>query len=223
MIVLLPMNLCINGGIASIVVVRPISINFSELIDIPSQHGSLCGVTKLRNKIYALSQTRGYHNLKNLIRVFEDRNPFRLLDKIEVTEFGSLFDIGSSEKENCLYVADRGERCVWKITTEADDQYNIVKWLNIDYWLDHACTLSVSSLGNLLVVGKFLFHLNIYGSDAEYRSIQLPRDTRYPIHAVETLTGSFIILHELKETEEEGVIGQRTRVRGIKYVVSELS
>ena len=121
---------------AFISVMCPISINFSKLIGIPRKEELLLGVTKLRNKIYVLSQN-------NTIRVFEDWNPFPLLKNIQVRETDlkrNMSDIGSNDKENCLYVTDSGEQCVWKITEEIF-QHNIVKWLTIiDYGLHH-CTI----------------------------------------------------------------------------------
>src|SRR6218665_1070159 len=135
-----------------------------------------------------------------------------------------MSDIGSNDKENCLYVTDSGEQCVWKITEEIF-QHNIVKWLTIiDYGLHH-CTLYVSSLGNLLIAGIYLSHLNIYGSDAEHQSIQLPTGIKYLNHAVETSIGNFIILHTWIKTEEEGVIAEGWGIRGTErmYVLSELT
>src|SRR6218665_173647 len=204
---------------AFILVVCPISINFSDLIDIPRQNESLCGVTKLRNKIYVLSEDST--GLNNLIRVYEDRNPFRLLENIEINQLSSVFDIGSNEKDNCLYVAD-GRTHVWKITKGRNGQHKIIKWMTTDYMLYH-CTLSVSSLGKLLVVCNFFSHMNIYGSDAESRSIQLPRGIKYPVHAVETSIGYFIILHEWMINEEDGQSGEGAREIETKWVVSKLT
>src|SRR5688572_8531879 len=152
------------------------------------------GLTKLRNEIYILCESSVF--------VFEVRTPFRLRRKIEIEEIKYPYDIGSSEKENCLYVSDHGENCIWKITREGDDHYNIIKWLTTDY---DPLPLSVSSNGQLLVVTETSSILRIYGSDAELlHSIQLPRDIIEPVHAVETSTGNVIILHEwMKEKEEE--------------------
>jgi len=169
--------------------VCPIFIIFSELIHIQGHLESIRGVTKLRNKIYVLKKHR-YALLNTVILVFEDRTPFRHLKNIKIKRVKSVFDIGSNEKENCFYVADGHERCVWKITKGADDKYNMIKWVTTDYVLRQntlsGCAISVSSVGNSLVVCKFLTNLKIYRSDAEHRSIKLPRSTKYPVHAVET-------------------------------------
>jgi len=177
----------------------PISINFTQRIKIPGNENEwgfsgndVRGVTKLQNEIYVLFLSYPTSN-PNVIFVFEDRNPFRLQKKIKITEIKYLWDMVSSEKENCLYVTDYDKKCIWKITRETDDQHKISKWLTTDYdpW-----TLSVFSDDQLLVVDALSSILMIYGSDAELiRSIQLPGYIIDPCHAVETSNGNLFILH----------------------------
>src|SRR5688572_13872092 len=95
----------------SFLVVCPISVNFTQKI----YAGREWRVTKLRNEIYLLCLPSS--SLSEIL-VFEDRNSFRLKKKMKITEIISPSDIGSSEKENCLYVSDYYENCVWKITRE---------------------------------------------------------------------------------------------------------
>src|SRR6218665_1730490 len=180
-----------------ILVVRGITINFTQKIDLQLRRDA-CGITKLRNEIYVL------FIIDNLIRVYEDRYPFRLKKDMEIAEIIFPTYIVSSDKENCLYVNDYEEDCVWKITRETDDQHKIIKWLTIDYtpW-----ALSVPRDGELLMINRSSHSLMIYGSDAELiRSIPLTRDIKYPYHAVETSIGNFIIIHRHLEVqgEEEG-------------------
>src|SRR6218665_1702767 len=92
-----------------ILVVRGITINFTQKIDLQLSKGAR-GITKLRNEIYVLSITH------NLISVYEDRYPFRLKKNMKIEETKFPICIVSSEKENCLYVSDYDEQCVWKIT-----------------------------------------------------------------------------------------------------------
>ena len=158
-------------------------------------HEDARGVTKLRKEIYILCP------LDHLIRVYEDREPFRLQKDMEIEETKFPRDIGSSEQENCLYVSDNDERCVWKITRETDDQHKIIKWLTTDYkpW-----TLSVSREGELLMINRSSHSLMIYGPDAELiRSIPITRDIKYPYHAVETTIGNFIIIDKHFDRDEE--------------------
>src|SRR6218665_2576260 len=140
-----------------ILVVRGITINFTQRIDMQLSRRAR-GITKLRNEIYVLCP------LDRLIRLYEDRYPFRLKKDMEIEETKFPFHIVSSEKENCLYVSDIREKCVWKITRETDDQHKIIKWLTTDYkpW-----TLSVSSDNELLMINDSSHSLMIYGSDAE--------------------------------------------------------
>src|SRR6218665_3312652 len=109
-----------------ILVVRGITINFTQKIDLQLSRGAR-GMTKLRNEIYVLCHR------DNLIRVYEDRYPFRLKKNMEIEETKFPFNIVSSEKENCLYVSDFDRNSVWKITRQTDDQHKIIKWLTTDY------------------------------------------------------------------------------------------
>src|SRR6218665_1672578 len=137
-----------------ILVVRGITINFTQKIDLQLSRGE-CGITKLRNEIYVLCHR--YH----LIRVYEDRYPFRLKKDMEIEEIKFPLYIVSSEKENCLYVSGYKGNCVWKITRETDDQHKIIKWETADC---NQLTLSVPRDGELLVMNRSSHSLMIYGS-----------------------------------------------------------
>ena len=200
-----------------ILVVCPISINFTQRIEI-GRNEDVRGVTKLRNEIYVLCASSP--SSSDVIRVFEDRIPFLLQKTIEVKEIKYPRGIGSTDKGNCLYVCDSEEKCVWKMTRETDDQHKIIKWLTTDY---EPYTLSVSSDGQLLVVNLSSI-LMIYGSDAELiRSIQLPRDIENPFHAVETSIGNFIIIHEWVEEEkrESGSSGREETMWGVSELTRD--
>src|SRR6218665_156688 len=89
-----------------ILVVRGITINFTQKIDLQLSRRAR-GITKLRNEIYVLCICHRYH----LIRVYEDRYPFRLKKEMEIEETKLPLCIVSSEKENCLYVSEHREKC----------------------------------------------------------------------------------------------------------------
>lgn len=173
-------------------------------------------MTKLRDEIYVLCRS-----FPQVIRVFRDRRPFLLLKKLQMKEIKSFVDIGSSEKENCIYVSDYSDRCIWKITREADDQYKVIKWLTTDY---EPFTLSVLNDGRLLVRSKSP-EFWIYESDATLRSVQFLKDLTKPRCAVVTSIGNFIVLHQWKDREEvEQYSGTSlTKKWKKKWVVSELS
>ena len=166
-------------------------------------------MTKLRNKIYVLYRSVSYGNV---IRIIEDRNPYRLhKKKIEIEQINDPWDIISSEKENCLYVSAFKGSCIWKIrhAREANEEHTIIKWLSTDNY--RPTNLSMANDGRLLVVGYASSIVRIYGSNAELiQTIHLPRDIEKTIHAVETPSGNCIILYcwlEKRETENTTRIG----------------
>ena len=177
-------------------------------------------MTKLQDKIYILCLPS---SSSNVICVFEDRNPFSLRQIFKLAETISPVDIASSEKDNCLYVSDDGENCVWKITRETGDQRKIIKWLTTDY---QPRTMSMTSDGKLLMVNSSLSILMIYGSDAKLtQAIQLPREIEDPIHAVETSIGNFIIIHHKWKCKaaDNGECGSNGRKKEIEWGISEVT
>jgi len=210
-----------------------ISINFTQRIE-RRRANTLGGVTKLRNEIYVLCESNSSSALNVcVIRVFQDRTPFHLQKEIEIKGIQIAGDIGSSEKENCLYISDLRDYCVWKITRETGNHHKSICWLTTDY---EPRTLSVSSDGQLLMFNDSSHSLMIYGPDAELiRSVSLAVDITYPHHAVETSIGNFILIHA--EEKEEMVMeewkprewakrrgGQNWRLRKVGLlVVSELT
>ena len=179
---------------------------------------SVFGVTKLRHEIYILCLCC---SSSHVIRVFEDQNPFSFRKKFNITEIKEPGDIESSESENCLYVSDSGEKCVWRITRWTDNQYNITKWLTTDY---KPSALAMSSHGQLLMVNNSSSSLMIYGSDTELiRSIQLSKIIRRTIHLVETSIGNYIILHYCWDNEEDEESWSSGRAGLIKWSISEFT
>src|SRR6218665_1387976 len=126
----------------------------------------------------------------------------------------------SSEKENCLYIFEGWNQCIWKIKKGINDQFTIAKWLTTDY---KPMALSVSCDGQLLVVKVPSSTLMVYGSEAELiTSIQLQNDIVNPRHAVETSIGNFIILHQCVQ-EDRRMMGSRGNTLGLRWVVSEVT
>src|SRR6218665_2698365 len=138
-----------NNYFVSILVVCSIIVNSINRLDIGKDKDAV-GVTKLRNEICVLCRTSHSH-YRHVICVFEDRNPFLLVWKIEAYEIEYGEEIASCEMENCFYVSDISvNRCIWKIKRKTYDKYKFIKWLNAD---NQPLTLSVSSLnGRLLVI-----------------------------------------------------------------------
>ena len=124
----------------------------------------------------------------------------------------------SSEKENCLYISERMEQCIWKYNIE---QRKTTKWLTTDY---RPTTLSVSCDGQLLVINETSSILMIYGSEADIlSSIQLQSDIQNPRHAIITSIGNFVILHQCVKKVEEGNTESRGNTMELQWVVSEIT
>ena len=193
--------------------VCPMFVSFPEIRDV-GRDEHVIGVTKLRNEIYVLCLSYPV----SVIRVFDDRNSLSHEGNIDLRYIQFAFDIGSSKKDNCLYVSDFDEKCVWKITREAENKYKITIWLTIDY---KPMTLSVNSDGQLMLIKVPSSILMIYGSEAELlHSIQLNSGIEVPRHALETSAGNFIILHQCVKRDEELEIGSSGRKW---WVISEVT
>lgn len=185
--------------------------------------GLVNGVAKLKDRIYVIPQraTDSGAEVSSVICVFEAGNLFRLLEKIEFKEIRNPRDIGSSEKDDCLYVIDSWIKCIWKVMdgdTEERCKWKVIKWLEFgeDF---HPWTLSVSNDGHLLMLSEHLpISLRSYGSEATLlHSADLPHNICYPVHAAQTSTGNFVVVHLKWEQTAEYTIGE-----GI-WVVTELS
>ena len=66
----------------------------------------ILGMNKLQNEIYVLY--RSFVDDPSVIRVFEDRFPFRYMKekKVTIREIEYPEDSASSEEENCLYISE---------------------------------------------------------------------------------------------------------------------
>lgn len=173
------------------------------------------GVTKLMQRIFVIC--RGIFSSYSLpsptLYVFEDEDPFHLVDQIDLNEISCPLDIASSAKDNCLYVLDswtEGNNCLWKIQEENGEwKRDVTRWLELEEGFRPA-TLSVSNDGLVLVVGwnrdgsSQPVILRLYGPpQAELLlSIYLPRDVRDPVHAVRISTGNFVIIHQMYAAED---------------------
>lgn len=174
--------------------VCPVCINFVQRIEAEANL-VLYGVTKLRNEIFVLCRS----NYRCAIRIFEGQSPFRKKAKIEETNTLDLLDMGSSEKENCIYITECRTGNVLKLTKETDDQYLLANWLKTHFMPNN---LSVSSEGHLLMIKHRSPSLMIYGPDATLiRAVPLPSNIEDPHHAVETSVGNFIIIHDEEDNE----------------------
>lgn len=185
-------------------------IQFTSRLDL-EEKCLVYGVTKLMQRIHVIC--RGIFSSCSLpspiLYVFEDDDPFRLVDQVDLNEVSCPLDIASSAEENCLYVLDswtEGNNCLWKIEESGEGRNNVVtRWLEFDEEGFRPATLSVSGDGLVLVVSRNRDGpsqpalLRLYGPPrAELLlALSLPRDVRDPVHAVRASTGNFVIIHQL--------------------------
>jgi len=178
-------------------VVCPIVDRFTASLDI-NEDEEVKGVTMLRQEICVL--VRNDYSSPHAIRVYQNRNPFRLNARIDLSFVQNPEDIGSSDVENCFFVHDLRQKSVWKIARFGGNNPN---FLDIAHLSERPPTLSVSSDGQELLI-LTLTSLEIYrvfGLEGAVQKplliVQLPSDIGDPRHAVETSSGHFIILHSL--------------------------
>jgi len=175
------------------------------------------GLTQLRNSIYVLC--RSYNSSSpNSIQVIGDQHPFRLQQKISIDDITEPEDIGSNESDNCLYITDSAaDKCIWKYSTF---DHLLTRWLSGAS--AEPFTLSLSSDGQLLMVrnAHTASSLVIYGPDGDLRcNYTLPVDIRNPQHAVGTPSGTFMVLHELKQRQVDAIDSRRRQL----WTVSEVT
>lgn len=94
----------------------PILVNFTQQINV-GKSKYVRGVTVLRDNIYVLRRPSA-----KLINVFPARNSSQPQMQMEIPGVESPVDVGSIEKENCVYVSDFLEKCIKLQETRINDQ-----------------------------------------------------------------------------------------------------
>lgn len=150
------------------------------------------GVTKLDNEIFVLCAHPTF------VLGFDDQRPFRLQRKLELSEIENPFDIASSKKSKCLYIADRGNQCIWKLTTDVNQLTELLSDVGEPF------TFSLSSDDQLLILrwSEPSSQLYVYNKTGILSQILLlPSDIQMPIHCVRKPNGEFIISHKIAMTK----------------------
>lgn len=178
------------------------------------------GVTKLRNEIFVISslfkhQKEFYYSTcpGSELKVFEGKEHFLLLRKFKLTDIHLPINIVSSEHENALYILGcitpcrygrRDQyRCAWRIDQNEEIKSNAIIWLEFKHdFIPNS--ISMSKRGHLLMASsKPSPSLRIYGSDSQLQHfIFLHERIKYPLHAVDSSTGNFIISHKLVKNKK---------------------
>lgn len=188
------------------------------------------GVTKLRNEIFVICslfkyQKEFYYGTSpgSELKVFEGREPFLLLRKLKLTDIHLPINIVSSEHEMALYTLGcknpcrygrrDQNRCVWKIGQDAEIKSNAIKWLEFKHdFIPNS--MSMSKRGQLLMVSsKPSPSLRIYRTDSQLqRCIFLHERIKYPLHAVDSSTGNFVISHKFVKNKKGFLEEQSTNI-----------
>jgi len=146
--------------------------------------GHVTGVTQLHDVVYIVCE------LSSEIRRFNARTHHRLTDII-VKELRWPQDIAACEQTSVVYVAD-GAACVWRVSSDGEDVRRWLQWSPSRMFRPDQ--LSVTS-SRLLVTSSNTKRLRQFDAVGdELRRVDLPDDME-PRHAVESLTGTFIVSH----------------------------
>ena len=165
----------------------------------------LCNVTGLAQfggHIYVLCGWHHEHmrHVVKSIRVYEDGNTLDLLWLILVDEIESPFDIIEDENSNCLYVSEKMQDCIWKISL--DDQI-AVKWLCHAGQLIRQPTVKDGRLF-VMIWGNPCDRLDIYGTDAVLiDSLPFSSDIKFPTSVIQISSDQFIVSHYLSDGDKE--------------------
>jgi len=181
------------------------------------------GVTQLRDVVYVVTIRYEASGPSSTIRRFNATTQQRLAD-IVITDFLSYpGDIAVCELTSQLYVADNWE-CVWRVSFDGVDIQRWLTWSPPDTF--RPFTLSVTS-SRLLVTSLHDSQLRQFDAAGghELRRVGLP-DYIIPRHAVESPTGTFIVVHQktqlnqyrVSEVSEVSTEGQVLRqFRGSRF------
>jgi len=156
--------------------------------------GRVTGVTLLHNVVYIVCRKSS-----SIIRF--DAVTHRRLADITVKDMSDPCDIVACQQTAQLYVADPD--CVWRVSSDGVDVKRLLPKSPSD--TIRPWKLSVTS-SRLLVTSRNpnqLRQFNLVGD--ELSRVDLPRDMKYPQHAVESLTGTFIVSHRDTQLKHDQV------------------
>jgi len=148
--------------------------------------GVVYGVTQLHDIVYIVCRVSS-----SIIR-FDAVTHQRLTD-ISVKDVSDPFDIAACEHTSSVYVCEwLMPACVWRVSSDGEDVKLWLQWSESDTFKPR--TLSVTS-SRLLVTSRDTKQLRQFDAVGdELRRVDLPDDMK-PRHAVESLTGTFIVSH----------------------------
>jgi len=121
------------------------------------------------------------------------------VDPIHVKGLSVPWDIAACEHTSSVYVSDLPAR-VWRVSSDGEDVKLWLQWSPSDTF--NPWTLSVTS-SRLLVTLRDTKQLRQFDANDELRRVDLPDDMKYPLHAVESLTGTFIVSCENTQLKQQ--------------------
>ena len=149
--------------------------------------GEVSGVTRLGDVIYVVRRK------SSVIRRYSADTLSPLDDDIHVEGMEHpTRDIAACRHDRQLYIAEHNEHCIWRVST---NDHSSVKWLSIEDDDTFKCwALSLTSR-RLLVTSAAPPVLRQYNTvDRQLlRDIELPRDVRQLLHAVETRRETYVV------------------------------
>jgi len=170
----------------------------------------VAGVTQLRDVVYVVCYG------SSAIRRYNATTHQRLAD-IDVTGLRNPHDFAACKLTSQLYVADSGE-CVWRVSSDGVD---IQRWLTMspsDTFKPLALSVTSSRLLVTSFIDRQLRQFDTAGGD-ELRRVGLP-DYMYPLHAVESPTGTFIVGHRNPQLDPYQVSEVSTEGQVLRYFSS---
>lgn len=116
----------------------------------------------------------------NSIRIYSDLGLRLIQSQIKIAKVKLPWDLAASDYDRCLYVTDRGNRCVWKITSP---KHRVTRWLSD---IGSPYTLSVAADGHIVLPRQGLpSRVVVYTSEAvPIHDVQLPADIENPLYAL---------------------------------------
>jgi len=156
--------------------------------------GRVYGVTQLHDIVYIV-----WRWSSSIIRF--DAVTHQRLNDISLKGLSWPTDIAACEHTSSVYVGEWAA-CVWRVSSDGEDVKLWLQWSESDTF--RPWTLSVTS-SRLLVTSLHAKQLKQFDAVGdELRRVDLPDDME-PWHAVESLTGTFIVSHcntQLKQYDQ---------------------
>jgi len=153
-----------------------------QLVHTLSEGGLVAGVTLLAGEIYLLRWKE-----RDQVEVY-DVITYRLQRCLTVPVTGEFTDMTSCEHNRCMYIGNLIADCVHRL----DVQGAVTEWaVN-----DSPVGLSVNAAHNVLVTCPRVRKIKEFSSHGDLlRELTLPDDVIYPLHAIQTRSGQFIVCH----------------------------